>query len=204
MRCPKWPCDTDYAIDPAIYLHDTERGPAAAKVTPDELARACWDMATATGAHQINLTGGEPFMQPNEQLEKFLARLPKEHFPVECFSNGSFLYPLWALDRISFVMDWKLGGSGEATTQRPNRLQNAQSLQAKDAIKFVVVDYNDLMEAHRIWDALKDRPVEFWCGPAWGRYEAAAIVEFIKEKKLPWKLNVQVHNYVYEAQERGR
>jgi hypothetical protein len=29
-------------------------------------------------------------------------------------------------------------------------------------------------------------------------------VEYLKKHKLPWRLNVQLHNYVYAPQERGR
>jgi hypothetical protein len=44
----------------------------------------------------------------------------------------------------------------------------------------------------------------FWVGAAWGKYKDADIVEFLKEHKLPWRLNVQMHNYIYTPQERGR
>lgn len=199
MRCPGWPCDTPYAIDPAIWRHDSY------KMTPSSLVQAVVDKSISTGAKNINLTGGEPFQQPHHLLEQFIARLPND-IDVECFSNGSFIFPNWAINRIEFVMDWKLEGSGEAQTEVGNRLVNARRLKNTDAIKFVCVAETDMKEAERVWHMLCQHDVvaEFWIGAAWNRMFAADIVEFVKEHKLPWRLNVQVHNYIYPAQERGR
>ena len=201
MRCAGWPCDTPYAIDPSIWRTDSY------KRTPEELVEECVKHRIETGATQINLTGGEPFQQDHVLLKQFVEALHRNSFmDIECFSNGSFIYPDWALREIDFIMDWKLPGSGEADTRLENRLQNAKSLKPMDAIKFVVCDDVDLMQAKTIWeDVLRDQSLAgIWCGPAWGRIEAAEIVEFIKRHRLPWRLNVQVHNYVYEAQARGR
>ena len=199
MRCPLWPCDTEYAIDPAIWRHDSY------KRTPDQLATDVKDMTTDTGSRTVNLTGGEPFMQDHDTLEKFISRLNRS-YTIECFSNGSYIYPPWALQRIHFVMDWKLTGSGEANTALENRTVNAHRLMDKDAIKFVVTSFDDLKEALEVYNTLfAYNPLpQFWCGPAWGKMEASDIAEFIKGYALNWKLNVQVHNYVYEPQERGR
>jgi organic radical activating enzyme len=172
--------------------------------SPEDLMGDVWSKYDDTGATAINLTGGEPFQQPERLLEQFVMRAIKD-FEIECFSNGSFIYPQWALDNINFVMDWKLEGSGEAATKRDERTVNAHRLKPSDAIKFVVTGVSDLHEARETWQWLRnDTPAEFWCGPAWGLYGAADIVEYIKTYTLPWNLNVQVHNYVYNPQERGR
>lgn len=197
MRCPGWPCDTQYAIQPSIYRKDSYWR------RPEDLAHDVLHHEQQTGAKAVNLTGGEPFQQPDHLLEKFVARIPDRFF-VECFSNGSFIYPDWAIDRIRFVMDWKLAGSGEAATMKENRILNIRRLTAKDDVKFVVASFDDLIEARQVWTVFQELPVQFWCGAAWDKFEAADIVEFIKENHLPWKLNVQVHNYVYTPQERGR
>ena len=198
MRCPGWPCDTQYAILPEIWRHDSYMR------APEELASDVWDRVATTGASAINLTGGEPFQQPNHLLEKFVARLT-DVISIECFSNGSFIYPQWALDRIDFVMDWKLEGSGEAATKREERTVNAYRFKPSDAIKFVVTGVVDLQEAQEVWRWLKnDTPAQFWVGAAWGLYKSADIVEYVKKYQLPWCLNVQVHNYIYNPQERGR
>lgn len=198
MRCPGWPCDTQYAIDPKIWVHDSF------KATPLELARECIEQRKLTGANWINLTGGEPFLQPHELLEKFINYLLPKAFWFESFSNGSFEYPIWAIDNIHFIMDWKLGGSGEKNTMRDVRMRNIQRLKSKDSVKFVVTNWEDFSEAMQVWARMQDLPVEWWVGPAWGKIEPAQLVEWVKEFKLPWRLNVQVHNYIYEPQERGR
>jgi 7-carboxy-7-deazaguanine synthase len=198
MRCPGWPCDTQYAIDPAIWRHDSY------KRDPDALAADVLAQTKETGSVMVNLTGGEPFMQDHDLLEQFIARLDGS-YTIECFSNGSYLYPYWAIQRINFVLDWKLGGSGEADTAWENRYTNVKQLWAKDSVKFVVASIEDLHEARKIWNGIHEHTAaEFWVGAAWAKYENADIVEFVKEFKLPWRLNVQLHNYVYEPQERGR
>lgn len=208
MKCPLWPCDTQHAIDPSIYMKKaTEDSPAGSyKRTPEELVGDIIEKARTTGARNICLTGGEPFLQPNEKLIPFIKMIP-DSMTIECFSNGSFIYPGIALKRINFIMDWKLRGSGEGETALTNRLDNALALKEDDAIKFVVTGTDDLDEAVNVWQdlviATNNHPPLFYVGAAWGCITDQEVIDFVLANRLPWKLNVQVHKYIWAPDKQG-
>lgn len=219
LRCPGWPCDTQHAIQP-IFRNEW------VKHDISELFERTVKVAEMAGAEWITLTGGEPFLQPKNDLEQLIQMLWEEGYDVECFSNGTLLYPDWAVEKVSFIMDWKLPGSGEdpfndnrvVNLGRLNKVMVDNAVQAYDldstgdgphhAVKFVVKDQQDLLTAHALWSRyLKDAAseVEVFYGKVWyGNLEDAELVEYVMTNQLPWRLNVQVHNHIWDPQERGR
>jgi 7-carboxy-7-deazaguanine synthase len=199
MRCPGWPCDTPHAIFPEIWRKESR------KISTHDLGNEIQKTCEETGTRNICYTGGEPFLQNHLDLELLTVVLTSRGFSLECFSNGSFEYPIWARHNIDFMMDWKLAGSGEAETHRLVRRVNALNLKRTDGIKFVAVDWADLEEAEEVYTRLLEHGcnAEFWVGAAWGRIPDAEVIKFVKERKLPWRLNVQVHKYIYEPDARG-
>lgn len=195
MRCPLWPCDTQHAIEPSIWAKNSY------KRTPEELLE---DSKEQPGKN-ICLTGGEPFMQDHNQLLQYCDLLAKEEYEIEAFTNGSFIYPEWALRQIHFTMDWKLPGSGEHDTAIENRQANALALKATDDIKFVVADHTDLQYAYELWDMMVKDGVKtgFYVGSAWKHITDEDIVNFVLKYDLPWKLNVQVHKYIWDPNKQG-
>jgi 7-carboxy-7-deazaguanine synthase len=193
MRCPLWPCDTQHAIDPAIWRHEADH------VTATELYarinREPWDLC---------LTGGEPFMQKSIELQEF-TQLARQDRQIEVFTNGSFPFPRWALNAMQFIMDWKLEGSGEANTARDIRMENAGKLSRRDNIKFVIASWDDFMEAKEVWQQLNLLGVEaqFWAGAAFDKVDPTQVIEWVMANHLPWKINVQVHKYLWKPDERG-
>jgi 7-carboxy-7-deazaguanine synthase len=197
MRCPLWPCDTPYAIDPAIWRKE------AKKYTAHALAE---EILSEHGTiDNICLTGGEPFMQNITELELLCNALMVAEKDVECFSNGSFRYPDWALAQIHFMMDWKLQGSGEAMTHVEDRIFNAMRLKETDAIKFVIASGLDLIEAEVKAEAIRETgsKAEFWIGAAWDKFDDRDLINFILQRQPTWKLNVQVHKHIYPPDMRG-
>jgi len=154
----------------------------------------------------ICITGGEPTMQPAEHLSDLVSGLLQMHYTIDMFTNGS-LHPFaeWTRDSsVCIIMDWKLKGSGEWQTGVELRLQNLQTLTTKDAIKFVIKDDDDFKEAIDMWHALKGMTsAVFWVGTAWGHYKEADLVKRVLEEDLPWKVNIQVHKYVWPGVEKG-
>lgn len=194
MRCPGWPCDTPHAIFP-----DQIRASARNK-TIDDLVL---DIQAMPGRN-LCWTGGEPFLQNNDLLHD-LFRFTGQDYSTEVFTNGSFIFPDWALENLHFMMDWKLGGSGEAETQRENRIINAKYLSPSDSIKFVIASSEDLQEAERVYHQLMDlgTVAQFWIGVAWERVEIDFVVEWLIVHDLPWRLNVQTHKYIWDPNQRG-
>jgi 7-carboxy-7-deazaguanine synthase len=201
MRCPGWPCDTQHAIIPALYMNDG----VTRKWATGNLAGVVVANAEETGARNICLTGGEPFMQNHDELRDFIQDLAKASLSVEVFTNGSFKFPRWAFSLSHIMMDWKLAGSGEATTAVGIRLQNSVDLRPYDGIKFVVTSGEDLEEARQLTYGFMRRGLQaqFWVGAAWDKISDTEIVDYIQATKMPWRLNVQLHKHIWPADKRG-
>ena len=201
MRCGGWPCDTPFASDPKIWAKNNYKRSAL------ELVQDIVKQTEETGARNICLTGGEPFMQNTESMNTLILELHDRGYNVEAFSNGSFVYSNIALEYVTFMMDWKLDGSGEGGTSLENRSVNAMNIRNGSGIKFVCKDEHDLNQAVEVWTDLAtivDPKTRFWAGSAWAVLPEREVVAFILENKLPWSLNVQVHNFIWPANERGR
>lgn len=213
LRCPGWPCDTEHAINPA-FRSEWE------KHSVQELYERTFKVAQDAGAGIITLTGGEPFLQPKGDLEQLVQMLWNDGYEIECFSNGTILYPDWAPEFIHFIMDWKLPGSGEDPLNK-TRFENLQALDGQStvhninpqnifpqAVKFVINDHADLAAAHGLWiDHIKNQlsNLEVFYGRVWNSHLSDAdLVKYVMDNGLPWRLNVQMHNYIWPANERGR
>jgi len=203
MRCPGWPCDTPFAIEPRVFM----KAGNSYKQTVEELIASCVAKREETGAWRICLTGGEPFLQKKQLMDELIESLVELDFEVEAFTNGSFIYSPIALYHTNFMMDWKLDGSGEGSSYLVERTINALNLGTGDGIKFVCKDEDDFKQAIKVWNTLKDEVdpgLIFWVGAAWDVFPESRIVELVLENKLPWRLNVQVHNFIWPANERAR
>jgi 7-carboxy-7-deazaguanine synthase len=194
LKCAKWACDTPYAIDPKLYR--TEQVP----VSYEELAEKIVKQYVATGATNVCFTGGEPLLQPQDALAATIDELLKSYgfLRFEMFTNGTKPIIPDLIDEIDFVMDWKLPGSGED----PNNQERIENLKVIDtgnnSVKFTVADVDDLNMASDIWaDHLMESPLQVFVGAVWGKIDNAVILDFIKAYRLPWRLNVQTHNYIY-------
>ena len=194
MRCPGWPCDTNFSVDP-VYSADWER------VEPAALA----EQIRANVVKHVVLTGGEPFVQRERELQELSRLLTIYGHTIEVFTNGSFEFPQWALQNWWFVMDWKLKGSGEGDTRLAIRNMNALRLKSGDAIKFVVTGEKDLEEARLLTALFLKQGVkaELFVGAAWGHIDDIALIDYIKDHDLPWRLNVQVHKHIWAPELRG-
>jgi 7-carboxy-7-deazaguanine synthase len=199
MRCPGWPCDTQHAIDPEIFRQQGRSWITDPKDLLEDIKSRDYSART------ICITGGEPFIQPAGLLQEFCELACEADYTLECFTNGSFIFPTWAFHRMTFMMDWKLIGSGEHQTGIDNRLLNAKRLRRQDGLKFVVTSEDDLQEAAGITSALTSTNFEgqIWVAPAWDRIHPQYITNFILSEKLPWRLNLQVHKYIWEPNEMG-
>lgn len=205
LRCPGWPCDTQHAIDPKFRNEWTRYSP---KELVDSVILKTAELA---GAQIITLTGGEPFLQNHQALYELVWALDMEGYQVEAFTNGTILYPDWAPEMVSMIVDWKLPGSGEFMNHPGRRHQNLQKLDESSmyhAVKFVCKDDYDIQVAYQLWCDIRQqwRDSFYWYyGKVWeGNTTDAELVEFVMKHKLPWRLNVQLHNYIWDAQERGR
>lgn len=196
LKCPGWPCDTQHAIDPKLYRKDQEF------VAPLDLIDRIVVMAAHTGAMNVVFTGGEPLLQNQDELA-FVARHLEHSLDFEIFSNGTLKFEEALAEKCNFVMDWKLPGSGEDPFDK-QRITNLQRLNhSKHSVKFVITTRQDLMVANELWsEHLAGTNIQTFVGAAWDKFSNEQIVNYVKAHRLPWRLNVQVHNYIFGAQRR--
>jgi len=206
LRCPGWPCDTPHAIDPA-FRKEWEVW------YPTDLADRVAEVAYRAGAQLITLTGGEPFLQNKDELKSLCEVLWARGYQIEAFTNGTFPYPSWALDNVSMIVDWKLPGSGE-DHQNVVRIQNLTAMSQRQkaptvdhSVKFVCKELTDFFIARDLYRTYKDQiyDINWYYGKVWeGGITDADLVKVVMAEGLPWRLNVQLHNYIWDPQERGR
>lgn len=195
--------DTPYSIYPEIWRKEAEN------IAPKELFLR---VKSETPMH-VCVTGGEPLIQNRKELTEFFWFLHHNMYTVDIFTNGS--RPIKAdgevnflFDNITFVMDWKLPGSGEHESYMEQRTENLKLLRSRDAVKLVVKDNNDLRWAEKYieeWHPnnwVRDFP-QVYVGVAWGEMSEADLVRWLAEKGYNWvKLNVQVHKFIFDPDER--
>lgn len=203
LRCPGWPCDTQHAIDPKYRKQWT-------KYEPYELVDHVKQVAEEAGAKLITLTGGEPFLQKNEELEALCHALTGQGYALEAFTNGTIEYPDWAPENVSMIVDWKLPGSGEFSKFTDTRHQNLKALNESSiyhAVKFVCKDEADFHIARSLYLSVPEYhdSLIWYYGKVWdGEISDAELVKLALFWMLPWRLNVQLHNHIWDPQERGR
>jgi 7-carboxy-7-deazaguanine synthase len=215
LKCPGWPCDTPFAIFPKQFMKEQELVPVRDfPMDRSDLHQGSHNgligrivlVASETGAHNICLTGGEPMLQPSEEIEDLIRSLVDNWaYTLEMFSNGTLKYPKEVMKYCAIRMDWKLPGSGEHN--EGDRVTNyyAMGEWQHHTIKFTVKDHVDFEEAMAIYEKfdMEDWPGSIYVGPVWdSEYTAKDVADGILAYQLPWKLNIQTHNYVYGAQTR--
>src|ERR1700742_890100 len=69
LKCPFWPCDTPEAIDPKLYREEQQT------VTPDDIIASVEEYAGNDGSFNVCITGGEPMLQPNDEMDELVRGL---------------------------------------------------------------------------------------------------------------------------------
>jgi 7-carboxy-7-deazaguanine synthase len=150
------------------------------------------------GAPLVLLTGGEPMLQ--RELPALAARLLAAGYKVMLETSGA--HPLASLpDEVVRIVDVKTPASGESHRMRWELLAE---LRPRDAAKFVVADERDYRWACEIIrrHGLGGR-TEVLLSPVHGRLDPKNLVTWMLRDRLPARLNLQLHKYVWDAEARG-
>jgi len=86
-----------------------------------------------------------------------------------------------------------------------NHLANLGGLRSSDEVKFVIgdrADFDFALEMVRRYSLIERAGVLF--SPAFGRMRPDALAGWILETRLPIRLNLQIHKYIWPPDERGR
>lgn len=181
LRCA-W-CDTPQAFYKGERMKRT-----------DVLARAL-----EQGTKLVELTGGEPLLQPGALV--LLRELCDAGRVVLVETSGEA--DVSKVDpRVHKIMDLKAPDSGES---HRNRLSNLDHLTARDEIKFVLAGRRDYewmrstIEAHKLGDG----PMQLIASPVFGRVAPKDIVAWVLEDRLPVRVQVQLHKIIWGAEAVG-
>ncbi len=174
LRC-SW-CDTPYSFT------------GGDKQTLDAIV----DEVTAYGCELVEITGGEPLLQPG--VHDLMSRLCDAGHEVLIETSGSLdIAPVD--DRVRVIMDLKAPGSGEVDK---NRWENIEALKPTDEVKIVILDRDDFDWAvatcreHDLFGRVDD--VHF--SPVHGELDSHQLAEWILEARLPVRLNLQIHKFL--------
>jgi 7-carboxy-7-deazaguanine synthase len=150
------------------------------------------------GAPLVLLTGGEPMLQ--RDIAALAERLLGGGYQVMIETSGA--HPVDSLPpEVVRVVDVKTPGSGEGGRARWDVLEG---LRPTDAIKFVVADEADYQWAAR---AIRERDLarkaEVLLSPVHGRLDPRQLVAWMLRDRVPARLNLQLHKYIWGADTPG-
>jgi len=147
----------------------------------------------------VLVTGGEPLAQRN--CLYLLQALLDAGYSVQLETAGAHDISK-VPDTVSIIMDIKTPASGESAR---NRWQNLSHLKSNAEIKIVLKDRSDYEWAKQIMTEKKlaqlNIPILF--SPAWEMLEPAELVSWILADRLPVRLQLQQHKYIWGADKRG-
>jgi len=180
LRCT-W-CDTAHAFEAGSDL----------------AVGAIVDRVRDYNAPYVLITGGEPLLQ--EGVHDLIGELLEAGREVAIETGGGL--DTAALDpRVMVVLDVKCPGSGMADR---NRWENLERLKPGDDVKFVIADRADYEWARAV---VRDRDLARRTGvlfsPVHGGLEPRPLAEWILADRLPVRLQLQIHKYIWPADMRG-
>jgi 7-carboxy-7-deazaguanine synthase len=180
LRCA-W-CDTAYAFEEGIDL------PIAAIL----------ERIAAYGTRYVLVTGGEPLAQ--ESVHDLTGELCDRGHEVAMETGGSL--DLSPLDRrVMVVMDLKCPGSGMSGQ---NRWENLELLKPSDEVKFVLAGRSDYEWARDVVTRLRlDERVGVLFSPVHGVLHPRPLSEWVLADRLPVRVQLQIHKYIWPPDLRG-
>ena len=178
LRCNY--CDTAYAFK--------GNNPLSIQHILDEVAQY--------NAQYVCVTGGEPMAQSN--CLKLLDSLIDSGYTVSMETSGSIdITPVNS--KVSIVMDIKTPSS---TEEHQNRYENLPILKSKDQLKFVIASRSDFDWCNEILDN-HEVESEILFSPVYESLKPVELADWILEKKLNVRLQVQLHKLLWGDQ-KGR
>ena len=181
LRC-RW-CDTPQAFEGGTEM----------------LRAEVLEKALSFGTPLVELTGGEPLLQPG--AIPLLQELCDAGRTVLLETSGE--RDISEVDpRVHRIMDLKAPGSGES---RRNRWENIAELSKRDEVKFVLADRADydwtktVIAEHR----LPDRVHAVLLSCVWGELDPKDLVRWVLEDQLPVRVQMQMHKVIWDADAQG-
>jgi len=181
LRC-RW-CDTPQAFEGGTPM-------ARAEVL---------QQALSFGTPLVELTGGEPLLQPGAL--PLMTELCDAGRTVLLETSGE--RDISGVDpRVHRIMDLKAPGSDES---HRNRWANIPHLTERDEVKIVLADRADYDWAKTAIEEhdLASRVNQVLLSPVWGELDPKNLVDWVLEDDLTVRVQIQMHKVIWDADTQG-
>ena len=151
------------------------------------------------GCRCVCITGGEPLLQAN--VYGLMQTLCDRGYVVSLETSGSL--PTDQVDRrVKVILDIKCPGS-EMTDK--NHWANIEYLRPHDEVKFVLAHRDDYLFAKKTLEDhnLTKRVAEVLFAPAFGELDPKELISWILQDRLPVRLNMQIHKFIWSPYMEG-
>jgi 7-carboxy-7-deazaguanine synthase len=151
------------------------------------------------GCPLVEITGGEPLLQ--EDVYPLMDRLLEDGRTVMLETGGHRPIARVPHDVVKIV-DVKCPGSGEADR---NDWDNLDRLARHDEVKFVIKDRADYEYARAVITRhdLPRRAAAILLSPVHGALDPKTLSEWMLEDRVPARLQLQLHKYIWTPDTRG-
>ena len=180
LRCT-W-CDSEYTFSGGTLM------------TLDEIRAR----VKSYGCDLVEVTGGEPLHQPTALF--LIEQLCGEGYTVLVETSGAINISL-VDQRARIIMDVKCPGSGMVDRML---WDNLDRISEKDELKFVIRDRADYDWASSILKqyGLSQRNTVLFA-PVFGELEPRKLAEWVLADRLPVRVQLQLHKYIWDPDMRG-
>jgi 7-carboxy-7-deazaguanine synthase len=181
LRCT-W-CDTPYAF------HEGRKRSVDAVL--EEVA--------AYGCPLVEVTGGEPLLQ--QEVYTLMDRLIAAGRTV-LLETGGHRSTADVPGQVITILDVKCPGSGESSR---NDWSNLDRLRPHDQVKFVISDRTDYEYARDVVlrHDLAGRAAAVLFSPVHGALGPRQLSEWVLADRLPVRVQIQLHKYIWDPETRG-
>jgi 7-carboxy-7-deazaguanine synthase len=181
LRC-SW-CDTEYA-----FYEGRKRA-----------LNDVFDAVESYGCPLVEVTGGEPLLQ--EDVYPLMQGL-LERGKTVLLETGGHRDTSRVPGEVVTILDVKCPGSGESER---NDWRNLDRLRAHDEVKFVIKDRADYEWARDVLDRhdVTGRAAAIHFSPVHGVLDPKTLSEWVLTDRLPVRVQLQIHKYIWSPTTRG-
>jgi 7-carboxy-7-deazaguanine synthase len=208
LRCT-W-CDTAYAFHGGTKMSIDDVVGRVQELSSSESSDYDSDIKVPAQAEPpislVELTGGEPLLQPD--AVGLAQRLMAENYTVLVETSGERFVGILP-QQVVKIMDVKCPDSGEGGTFL---LENLEAIDTKDEVKFVIGsrrDYEfarDFSATHQLARRVRQvlfSPVFPDPNGSWSGLDAQILAGWILADRLPVRLGLQLHKFIWHPSTRG-
>jgi 7-carboxy-7-deazaguanine synthase len=181
LRCHY--CDTKYSYQPKFSL------------TVDDILKKIKQYAPI---RLVEITGGEPLLQT--EIYDLMKRLQSENYQVLLETNGSLSVKKVPND-VHKIVDVKCPQAGNESSFLTENLQYLDK--EKDELKFVLSDQNDYEWAKSFIEKNRLREYKILFSCVFSSLKPKLLAEWMVKDKVPFRLQLQLHKYIWHPDEQG-